>query len=142
MTIERLKIQTESNARMDASELQERTKAFALRVVKLAASLPQGRIGDVFARQLVRSGTSAAANYRAACLARSRAEFVSKMGIVQEEADETLFWIEMVADAGLVKKTRVEKLALEAREILAIIIASRKTAKSRQQKVKKAAKKP
>ena len=117
---------------MNAEELKEKTKAFALRIVKLAASLPKGRIGDVFARQIVRSGTSVAANYRAACLARSRAEFLSKMGTVQEETDETVFGIEMIADAGLVRKGLVESLLFEGKEILAIIIASRKTAKAKQ----------
>ena len=117
---------------MNAEELKQRTRGFALRAVKLAASLPKGRIGDVFARQLVRSGTSVAANYRATCLARSRAEFLAKLGLVQEEADETVFWIEMAADAGLVRKKLVEDLVSEGNEILAIIVASRKTAKTRQ----------
>lgn len=119
---------------MDAEELKQRTKAFSLRVVKLAASLPQGRIGDVFARQLVRSGTSVAANYRAACLGRSRAEFIAKMGIVREEADETIFWIEMAADAELVTPKRVQELIVEGNEILAIVSASRTTARIRAKK--------
>ena len=119
---------------MDAEELKQRTRAFSLRVVKLAASLPQGRIGDVFARQLVRSGTSIAANYRAACLGRSRAEFIAKMGIVREEADETVFWIEMAADAELVTPKRVRDLIVEGNEILAIVSASRSTARTRAKK--------
>ena len=122
---------------MDAQELKERTKAFALRVVKLAASLRRTPIADVFARQMVRAGTSVAANYRAACLARSRAEFVAKIGIAQEEADETVFWIEMAADAGLVKGELVRNLLSEGREVLAIIIASRKTAKTKLQASRK-----
>ena len=120
-----------AGAAMNAEELKARTKAFALRVVKLAAALPRGRVGDVFARQMVSSATSVAANYRAACLARSSAEFIAKIGIVQEEADETIFWMEMAADANLVKAKLVEGLVAEGREILAIIIASRKTAKRR-----------
>jgi len=119
---------------MRAEDLKGRTKSFALRVVKLATSLPRNRVGDVLARQMIRSGTSVAANYRAACLARSRAEFVSKMGIVQEEADETIFWIEITADAGLIKPKLVEGLLRENKELLAIIIASRKTAKARRER--------
>jgi len=118
---------------MNAEQFKARTKAFALRVVKLATSLPRNRVGEVFARQMIRSGTSVAANYRAACLARSRAEFVSKMGIAQEEADETMFWIEMIVDAGLVKSPLVEGLIRENKEVLAIIIASRKTAKAKRE---------
>jgi four helix bundle protein len=116
---------------VDAEEMKKRTRTFSLRVVKLAAALPMDRIGDVFARQLVRCGTSVAANYRAACLGRSKAEFTAKLGTVQEEADETVFWIEMAADADLIKPHLVESLLAEGREILAIIAASRKTAKSR-----------
>ena len=118
---------------MNAEQFKARTKAFALRVVKLATSLPRNRVGEVFARQMIRSGTSVAANYRAACLARSRAEFLSKMGIAQEEADETMFWIEMIVDAGLVKSPLVEGLIRENKEVLAIIIASRKTAKAKRE---------
>ena len=116
---------------MTPEELRDRTREFSLRVVKLTTSLPHNRIGDVFARQLVRSGTSVAANYRAACRGRSHAEFVSKIGIVEEEADETVFWIELATDAGLAEKNLVEDLLVEGREILAIITASRKTAKGR-----------
>jgi len=116
---------------MNAEQLKQRTKAFSLRVVRFASSLPKDRVSDVFARQLVRCGTSVAANYRAACLARSRAEFAAKIGIVQEEADETLFWIEMAEEAGLVQGSLVKDLLAEGGEILAIIIASRKTAKSK-----------
>ncbi len=95
----------------------------------MAVSLPKDRVTDVLVRQMVRSATSVAANYRAACLARSRAEFAAKMGIVQEEADETLFWIELTAETGVVKEKLVEDLLSEGNEILAITIASRKTAK-------------
>ncbi|MFA6134104.1 MAG: four helix bundle protein [Phycisphaerae bacterium] len=114
---------------MTPEELRRRTRDFSLRIVKLASSLPHSREGDVFARQLVRCGTSVAANYRAACRARSHAEFVAKIGIVEEEADETVFWIEMAADAGLVAQRMIAELATEGREILAIITASRKTAR-------------
>ena len=118
---------------MRAEDLKDRTKSFALRVVKLATSLPRNRVGEVLARQMIRSATSVAANYRAACLARSRPEFVSKIGIVQEEADETMFWIELTADAGLIKPKLLESLLRENKELLAIIIASRKTAKGKQE---------
>jgi four helix bundle protein len=111
--------------------MRQRTRACALRVVKLATSLPRNRIADVFARQLVRAGTGVAANYRAACRARSYAEFTAKIGTVEEEADETVFWIELAVEAGLAKRQRVSDLAAEAKEILAIITASRKTAKKR-----------
>lgn len=114
---------------MNAEEMKQRTKVFALRIIRLASSLPKDRINDVIVRQLVRCGTSVAANYRAACLARSRAEFAAKMGTVQEEADETLFWIELATEAKLVKESLVTDLVREGRELLAIVIASRKTAK-------------
>jgi len=116
---------------MNAEQLKQRTKAFSLRVVRFASSLPKDRVSDIFARQLVRCGTSIAANYRAACLARSRAEFAAKIGIVQEEADKTLFWFEMAEEAGLVQGHLVKDLLAEGGGILAIIIASRKTAKSK-----------
>jgi len=115
---------------VNAEDLKQRTKAYCLRVIRLATSLPKDQIHNVFVRQMVRSATSVAANYRAACLARSKAEFASKMGIVQEEADETLFWIELVSDVGAVEHERLRSLLSEGKEILAIVIASRKTAKS------------
>lgn len=113
----------------DISDLKKRLKDFALRIVRMASSLPKDRIADVFARQIVRSGTSVAANYRAACKARSKAEFIAKLGIVEEEADETVFWIELAADANLVKKEKIEMLLQEGKKICAIVTASRKTAK-------------
>ncbi len=116
---------------MNAEEMKQRTRVFSLRVVKLAAALPNDRIGDVFARQLVRCSTSVAANYRAACMGESGAEFVAKLGTVQEEVDETVFWIEMAADADLIKPHLVEGLLAEGCEILAVIVACRKTDKVR-----------
>jgi four helix bundle protein len=115
---------------MTPEELKERTRSFALRVVKLATALPRNRASDVFARQMIRSASSVGANYRAACRSRSRAEFVAKIGLVEEEADETAFWIGMARDSDLVKAERVSDLLTKAEEIVSIIVASRKTARS------------
>ena len=111
-----------------AADLKARTKAFALRIFKLVDALPKTTQGRVVASQIVRSGTSVAANYRAACRARSRAEFIAKIGLVEEEADETLFWLEFIMDAGLVSTARIRPLTLEADEVVAIMAASRKSA--------------
>jgi four helix bundle protein len=110
-------------------QLQIRTRAFALRIAKLAESLPRTRSGNHFANQLLRCGTSVGANYRAACRARSASEFCAKFGIVEEEADESVFWMEMLVDAGLVAKKRLIPLIDEANEILSMVIASIKTAR-------------
>ncbi len=114
---------------MNVDELKDRTKRFALRVVRLCAALPRNRVTDVLARQLLRAATSVGANYRAACRARSRADFVSKMGIVEEEADESVYWIEMVVESGQVERKRVSELLKEAGELTAIAAAFRKTAR-------------
>ncbi len=121
----------QSNSHMTPEQLRKRTKTFALRILKLASSLPKNSVGQIFARQLVRSGTSVAANYRAACRARSHKEFVSKIGLVEEEADETVFWIELAAESQIIRQDLVQELLEEGKEILAIITASRKTAKGR-----------
>ncbi len=110
-------------------DLKQRTQAFALRVVRLVEALPRGRTADVIGRQLLRSATSVGANYRAACRGRSRAEFIAKMGIVEEEADETIYWIELLIGADLVEAARVELLLQEANELLAIIVTSIRTAR-------------
>ena len=109
--------------------LRQRTKDFALRIVRLARWLPRSGEGRLLAGQILRAGTSVAANYRAACRARSRAEFVAKIGVAVEEADETVFWLELLGDAEVIAKTRLEALMREANELLAILSASRKTAK-------------
>ncbi len=109
--------------------LSERTKQFALRIVRLFRSLPRSPDAQVMGRQLLRSGTAVAANYRATGRARSKAEFVAKIGVVVEEADETVFWIEMLADSETLKRARLEDLLKEARELLAIFAASQRTAK-------------
>lgn len=113
----------------NAEELKARTKQFALRVVKLCAALPRNRVTDVLARQLLRAATSVGANYRAACRARSRADFVAKMAIVEEEADESAYWIEMLSESGQIEEGRVSELLTEADELTAIAAASRKTAR-------------
>jgi four helix bundle protein len=116
---------------MNEQELKNRTKQFCLRAIKLVGALPAGRVGDVVGRQLAKAASSVAANYRAACRGRSRAEFVAKLGIVEEECDEAVFWIDLVAEAGLVPKPLVTDLLREGNEILAIPVASRKTARRR-----------
>jgi four helix bundle protein len=115
---------------MTPDEMKRRLKAFAFRCIRPAESFARTAAGRTIGGQLIDSSTSAAANYNAACLARSRAEFVAKMGIVVEEADESVFWIDLAPDAGLVKRPLVESLMKEGLEILKIVIASRKTAKS------------
>ncbi len=113
---------------MNESELKQRTKQFSLRVMKLIAALPGGVEARAIGSQLVRSGTSVGANYRAACRGRSKAEFIAKLGTVEEEADESAFWMELIIEGGLMEKSRVEPLLHEANELVAIIAASRKSA--------------
>ena len=113
---------------MTPEELKVRTKQFALRVLKLVAALPKTIEGRAIANQLVRCGTSVAANYRAACRARSRADFVAKMGVDLEEADETQLWLELINESKLLPLRRVEPLLSEASELVAIFVTSRKSA--------------
>lgn len=113
---------------MREDDLKRRLKEFAKRILKLIDSLPKTVAGRTIANQLARSGTSVAANYRAACRGRSRADFVAKLGIVEEEADESQFWLEMIIETGMLKESLVEPLRKEAGEIVAIMVASRKTA--------------
>jgi len=114
---------------MTPKELKDRTKRFAVDVVRLCRELPPTLDGRRLGQQLLDAGTSVAANYRAACRARSRAEFVSKLNIVLEEADESQFWLELMIETELVKTTRVEKLLKESDELTAIFVTSLKTAK-------------
>ena len=111
------------------SDLKKRTKAFALRILKLVDALPKTTAGRALASQIVRSGTSVAANYRAACRARSTADLIAKMGIVEEESDETLFWLELLEESELVSATKLAAIKQEANELIAITIASIKTAR-------------
>jgi four helix bundle protein len=110
-------------------DLKKRTKAFALRTLKLADTLPTTTAGRAIASQILRSGTSVAANYRAACRAKSPADFISTMGNVEEEADETLFWLELLEESGLVRAARLSSIKQEADELTAITVASIKTAR-------------
>jgi len=111
------------------SDLRERTKLFALRVIRLCRSLPATDEARTLGKQLLRSGTSVGANYRAACRARSKAEFVAKLGIVLEEADETAFWLELLVESGAVDHDRLQPLVKEADELTSIFVASLRTAK-------------
>ncbi len=114
---------------MSERDLKTRTKAFALRILKLVDALPKTTAGRALASQIVRSGTSIAANYRAACRAKSTADFIAKMGIVEEEADETLFWLELLEESELVTAAKLTAIKQEANELIAITVASIKTAR-------------
>lgn len=114
---------------MDQEEMKQRTKLFALGIIQLVESLPKERTTEGLGRQLLRSGTSVGSNYRSACRAKSIADFISKMGIVEEEADESLYWMELLIEAGIEVSMKMEALMKEAGELLAITVASIKTAK-------------
>jgi four helix bundle protein len=111
---------------MTPEQLKQRTKKFALDVVKAFRLLPKTEDARVMGRQLLRSGTSLASNYRAVCRARSKAEFVAKIGVVVEEADETVFWLEMLEESGIYRNGPMKR---EANELLAILAASQRTAR-------------
>lgn len=112
-------------------EFKKRTKQFALRIIRLADSVPKTLAGRHIGGQLLRSGTSVGSNYRAACRARSSAEFCSKLGIVEEEADESIYWMELLIEGELVREPLLRSLLKEANEILAMVIASITTARKR-----------
>lgn len=114
---------------MNKDQLKQRTKNFALDIIKFVESLPQGKTTVIIGRQLLRSGTSVGANYRAACRARSSADFIAKMGIVEEELDESIYWMELLVDSDIVSSDRIASLAKEADELLAITVSSITTAK-------------
>ncbi len=114
---------------MNPTELKARTKTFALRIIKLTRAIPKNDdAGRVIAKQIVRSGTSVAANYRASCRARSQAEFISKIGTVEEEADETALWLELLVESDIMPARKLAALLKEAYELTAIMAASRITA--------------
>ena len=114
---------------MKHENLKVRTKAFALRIINLVDKLPNNLSCQVIGKQLLRCGTSVGANYRASCRARSQSDFISKIGIVIEEADEALFWMELLVESGIIKEVLLQSLINEANELVAIFIASGKTAK-------------
>lgn len=116
---------------MNEEELKRRTKQFALRIIRLVEALPRSPTAAVIGNQLLRAATSVAANYRAACRGRSDADFINKLGILEEEADESLFWLEIVVDANLMPATAVQDLIREANELTAIFVSSRKTVKAK-----------
>jgi four helix bundle protein len=114
---------------MTSDEFKKRTKAFALRVIHLVDSLPRSRTAGIIGGQLLRAGTSVGANYRAACRARSSADFIAKMGIVEEECDESAYWMELLIEAGIMKAKRISSLLDETNEILSMVVASIKTSR-------------
>jgi four helix bundle protein len=116
---------------MTPEELKARTKSFALRVIKLVGSLPNDPALRIIGKQMLRSATSVGANYRAACRAQSHATFAAKLAVVIEEADETLYWLELLQDSGRMKPELLAGLLKEASELVAITTASRKTAQKR-----------
>jgi four helix bundle protein len=116
---------------MTESEMKQRTKTFALRTMKLVNTLSKDFVGRRLGDQLLRSGTSVAANYRSACRARSTADFISKLGIVEEEADESALWMELLIEGGIIPRRRLEKLLDEAYQVTAMMVSSRKSASRR-----------
>jgi len=114
---------------MDRQAMKERTKGFALRVVKLVQALPRNQMAKVLGNQLLRAGTAVGANYRAAQRARTAREFDAKLGIVEEECDETAYWMDLLAEAGLMKRERLSDLIQEADELTAIIVTARKNSR-------------
>lgn len=114
---------------MNEQQMKTRTKEFATQIIKLCRDLPNNREGRLIGNQIFRSGTSVAANYRAACRARSIADFISKLAIVEEEADETLFWLELIKEMKILDNDFIDSLMKENDEIIAIIVASIKTAR-------------
>ena len=118
---------------MDEKTFKARTKKLAVAIIKQMDKLPKSRAADVVANQIIRSGTSIGANYRAACRAKSTADMINKMKIVEEESDETMYWLEILADADLAPKEQIRELYKETNEILAMTIASVKTLRNRSQ---------
>jgi four helix bundle protein len=114
---------------MTEKDLLQRTKTFALRVIKLVNALPNNTAGRAIGNQLIRSGTSVAANYRAACRGRSKAEFIAKLGTVEEEADESALWMELTMESGLMDESLVKSLWIESVELTKIMAASKISAR-------------
>lgn len=118
------------NIIMKHSNLKDRTKIFALRVIKMVEALPKSSTARVVGNQLLRCGTSVASNYRSSCRAKSRADFISKMSIVEEEADECMFWMEIIMESGLLDEELVKSLYNEANELVSIVVSSKKTSRN------------
>lgn len=116
---------------MDEKTFKERTKRFALRVIRLVEALPRSRTAEVVGKQLLRSATSVGANYRAACRGKSKADVIAKLGIVEEEADESIYWMELLVAGGTVREEKLQPLMTEANEIVAMTVASIKTLRSK-----------
>ena len=131
MTIERLTNADSEPSRMTAEVMKQRTKAYALRVVRVVQALPRNEVARAVGGQLLRSGTSVGANYRAACRAKSRPDFVHKLKIVEEECDESLYWMELLVEGEVMPAVRLEALQQEGSEILSIVVASLRTARLR-----------
>ncbi len=116
---------------MNADDLKKRLKDFALRIIKLSESLPNNNVGNTLGKQLIRSGTSPGANYRSACLGKSDKDFLNKLKMVEEELDETIYWLELLTESGLVKANLLDDLLKENNELLKIIISSITTMKKK-----------
>ncbi len=114
---------------MNDNNLKSRTQQFALRIIRVCESLPRSRVAETIARQLIRCGTSVGANYRSACRAKSKADFIAKMGIVEEECDECLYWMELLIASGILEKSLLDDLMDEAYQITATVVASIRTAR-------------
>jgi four helix bundle protein len=119
------------NGKVNEELFKARTRKVALDIIELVESLPKSRTADVIGRQLLRSGTSIGANYRAACRGKSKADVISKLAIVEEEADETIYWLELLVEAKIVEPFRVNALLNESNEIVAMVVASIKTLRGR-----------
>ena len=122
---------------MDKVELQQRTKKFAIDIIKLSEALPTGRAINILLNQLLRSSSSVGANYRSACKGKSTNDFINKIVITEEEADECVYWLELLQESGLVKNDNISVLRSEAKELTAIFTAMGKTAKENQLNSKK-----
>jgi four helix bundle protein len=116
---------------MNEEQFKARTRQLALEIIRSVESLPRSRTADVIGRQLLRSGTSIGANYRAACRGKSKADVISKLTIVEEEADETIYWLELLIESKIVEPSRVDSLMKEANEIVAMVVASIRTLRGR-----------
>ncbi|HEY3371663.1 MAG TPA: four helix bundle protein [Prolixibacteraceae bacterium] len=116
---------------MNADDLKKRLKVFALRIIKLSESLPNSNVGNTLGKQIIRSGTSPGANYRSACLGKSDRDFLNKLKMVEEELDETIYWIELIIESGLMKANLLDSLLKENNELLKIIIGSIPTMKKK-----------